>query len=83
MLAEDVRNAVQASNKSGPSSSNSVGGASSNATPAVEEIVASLSNDSTIQNAYRDEVKGNVSQRLKNDPDFEPEKYPNSSKYFK
>ncbi|KAG5677245.1 hypothetical protein PVAND_007017 [Polypedilum vanderplanki] len=86
MLSEDVRNAVQSSYKSGPSSSSSnasVAITSNNSSTPVDEIVASLSNDPTIQNAYRDEVKANVSQRLKNDVDFEAEKYPNSSKYFK
>ncbi|XP_070489869.1 large proline-rich protein BAG6 isoform X4 [Chironomus tepperi] len=81
LIADDVRSALHVSNKSGPSSS-SGGGSSSNNAP-IDEIVSSISNDPTIQNAYKDEVKGNISQRLKNDPDFEPEKYPNSSKYFK
>ena len=79
MLAEDIRGAVQANQKSGPSSSSTAPSANN----VVDEIVASLSNDPTIQSAYRDEVKGSVNQRLKNDKDFEPEKYPNSSKYFK
>lgn len=81
MLAEDLRHAVQANNKSGQSSSSQ--STSSNSAPAVEEIVATISNDSTIQNAYRDEVKANMSQRLKNEKDFESDKYPKSSKYFK
>lgn len=79
LISDDVRTAIHSNNKSGPSSSN---GSSSSSAP-VDEIVASISNDPTIQSAYKDEIKGNISQRLKNDPDFEPDKYPNSSKYFK
>lgn len=80
MLGEDVKNAIQASNKSGASSSQ---GSSSSSAPAVEEVVASISNDPTIQNAYRDEIKTHLSQRVKNDSDFDAEKHPNTSKYFK
>lgn len=81
LIAEDVRNAISTNDKSGPSSSNA-GSSSSTAVP-VDEIVAAISHDPSIQSAYKDEIKGNISQRLKNDADFEPEKYPNSSKYFK
>jgi hypothetical protein len=81
LIADDVRSALHTTNKSGPSSSS--GGSSSSNNAPIDEIVSSISNDPSIQNAYKDEVKGNLSQRLKNDPDYEPEKYPNSSKYFK
>jgi hypothetical protein len=87
MLAEDVRSALNASNKSGPSSSqqNVSGSSASNnhSNASVDDIVASISSDPTIVNAYREEVKGSVSQRVKNDDDFKPEKFPSSSKHFK
>lgn len=80
MIAEDVKSALQSSSKSAASSSQ---GTSSSSAPAIEEIVASISNDSSIQNAYRDEMKTHLSQRVKSDPDFDAEKHPNTSKYFK
>lgn len=81
MLSEDVKNAVQSSSKSAASSSSQ--GTSSSSAPAVEEVVASISNDPAIQNAYREEMKTHMSQRVKSDPDFDAEKHPNTSKYFK
>lgn len=80
MLSEDVKNAVQSSSKSAASSSQ---GTSSTSAPAVEEVVASISNDPAIQNAYREEMKTHLTQRVKSDPDFDVEKHPNTSKYFK
>ena len=80
MVAEDVRHAVQS--KSGSSSGSSHSNSASSSA-AVDEIVATISNDATIQSAYRDEIKGSITQRLKNDADFDSEKFPNSSKYFK
>lgn len=80
MLAEDVRGAVQSTSKSAASSSTQ--GTSSSA-PALDDVVAAISNDPTIQSAYREEMKANLSQRVKNDTDFESDKYPNSSKYLK
>lgn len=82
MLAEDVRGAVQSTSKSAASSSTQTQGTSSSA-PALDDVVAAISNDPTIQSAYREEMKANLSQRVKNDTDFESDKYPNSSKYLK
>lgn len=80
MLAEDVRGAVQSTSKSAASSSTQ---GTSSSGPAIEEVVAAISNDATIQSAYREEMKANLSQRVKSDPDYESDKYPNSSKYLK
>lgn len=81
MLAEDIRQAVQSTGKTGAASSSQ--GTSSGSATAVDEVVAAIAGDSTIQNAYREEMKTNLSQRIKDDADFESEKYPNSSKYLK
>lgn len=81
MIADDVRGAIQSTSSSSSSSSNHHGASSSQ--PAVDEVVAAISNDPTIQSAYREEMKANLSQRIKNDPDYESEKYPHSSKYLK
>jgi large proline-rich protein BAG6 len=74
LVADGVRQVVRASSSSSSSARNP---------PQVDEIVSAIANDSAILNAYRDEVKTNVSQRLKNDPDYDADKYPNSSKAFK
>lgn len=46
-------------------------------------MVAAISNDPAVLSAYCDEVKANVNQRLKDDPDYDEEMHPNSSKTFK
>lgn len=49
----------------------------------IGEIVESLTSDPSFMNAFRDEVKDTLSDRLKNDPDFDESKFPSSSKAFK
>lgn len=78
LVADGVRQVVSSTKKASTSSSSS----SRNAPP-TDEIVAAIVNDPAVLSAYRDEVKANVSQRLKSDPDFDDEKYPSSSKAFK
>lgn len=78
LIADGVRQTVVSTKRSASSSSST----SRNAQPS-EELVAAISNDPAVLSAYREEVKATVSQRLKNDPDFDEEKYPNCSKAFK
>lgn len=75
LVADGVRQVVASTNKASTSSS------SSRTAPSTDEIVAAISNDPAVLSAYRDEVKANVNQRLK-DPDFDEEQHPNSSKAF-
>lgn len=49
----------------------------------IGEIVESLTSDPGFMNAFRDEVKETLSDRLRNDPDYDESKYPSSSKAFK
>ena len=81
MISEDLRNAIQSSSNASVGSSQ--GTSSSSNVPQIDDVIASVSNDSTVQNAYREEMKSNLTQRRKSDQDFEPEKHPHSSKYFK
>lgn len=82
LVADGVRNAIQTIKKPASSSSSTSRAQTSNGPP-IDEVVAAISNDPAVQSAYRDEVKANVTHRLQNDPDFDAEKYPSSSKYFK
>ena len=80
LVSEDVRQVVASAKKASASSSSS--SSARNAVP-IDDIVAAISNDPAVLSVYRDEVKANVSQRLKIDPDYDDEKYPHSSKAFK
>lgn len=78
LVADGVRQVAAATKKPPTSSSSS----SRNAQP-TDDIVSAISSDPAVLNAYRDEVKSIAGQRLKNDPDYDEEKYPHSSKAFK
>jgi large proline-rich protein BAG6 len=69
LLADGVRDAVRTSG---------VNSSSVN----VEELAANIASDPIIQSSYREALKENIKEKLKNDPDFDPEKYPNSSKFI-
>lgn len=71
IIQDCVQNSIS-STRSLPSQSQPIG-----------EIVESLSTDPSFINAFRDEVKETLSDRLRNDPDFDETKYPSSSKAFK
>lgn len=77
LVAEGVRQVAAATKKPPTSSSSS----SRNAQP--DDLVSAISSDPAVLSAYRDEVKAIANQRLKNDPDYDGEKYPHSSKAFK
>ena len=48
----------------------------------VEEVTAAIINDPAIQSSYREAVNTNIQERLKTDKDFNPTKFPNTSKFF-
>ncbi|CAO1362539.1 unnamed protein product [Diamesa serratosioi] len=81
LIADGVRNAVQTGKKPIASSSRS-NQPQNSAGPAIDQVVAVISQDPAIQASYRDELRTQISQRLRNDPDYKPENYPNCSKYF-
>lgn len=49
----------------------------------IEQILDEISEDVELQHAYEDYIKSAVETRLKSDYDYCPEKFENSSKYFK
>lgn len=49
----------------------------------LDHILATISNDSSVQAAYEEYIKSAVEARLRSDYDYCPEKFENSSKYFK
>lgn len=77
LVASGVREVIAATKKAASSSS------SSQRVAPNEDIVTAISNDPAVLNAFRDEIKANASQRMKNDPDFDAEKHPTVSKAFK
>lgn len=70
LLSDGVRRALQ-----------NVGASSSNPS-SVDEMTAAISSDPSAQLSYREALRSNIQERLKTDPDFTPDKFPNSSKYF-
>ena len=48
-----------------------------------DHLLTSIANDQDLQDAYEDYLKAAVEARLKTDYDYCPEKFENSSKYFK
>ncbi|CAO1317328.1 unnamed protein product [Diamesa tonsa] len=81
LIADGVRNAIQTGKKPVASSSRS-NQPQTTAGPALDDVVAAISQDPAIQASYRDELRTQISQRLRNDPDYKPDNYPNCSKYF-
>lgn len=74
LIAEGVKEVV-ATVKKNPQSSNP--------TQPVDQIAAAISSDPAVIAAFRDELKTTANQRVNNDPDFDAEKFPSSSKSFK
>lgn len=77
LVADNVRQVLSANKKT------TVTASSSRNLPPSEEIIDAISNDPAVLNAYREEMRANASQRLKNDPDADESKHPHSSKAFK
>ncbi|XP_059485731.1 large proline-rich protein BAG6 [Neocloeon triangulifer] len=48
-----------------------------------EQLAKAASSDTTLQAAYKEEVKKSVQQQLSLNPDFSAERHPNANKYFK
>lgn len=53
-----------------------------NGAVSVDDITTAISNDTNVQNSYKETLKSTVQERLQNDPEFNPDRFPNSSKYF-
>ncbi|XP_037931262.1 large proline-rich protein bag6-B isoform X3 [Teleopsis dalmanni] len=74
LLADNVRNAITAV---GVTSSTA-----SNLPQSVDEITSSIASDATVQASFVEAVRTNVRDRLKKDPDYKPEKYPQTAKFI-
>jgi hypothetical protein len=72
MISECVRETMSATRSLGAQQSQNM-----------DQLVTSISNDSAITNAFREEVKDVLTERVKKDPDFDEKKYPSSSRAFK
>ncbi|XP_075161945.1 uncharacterized protein LOC142234660 isoform X2 [Haematobia irritans] len=55
---------------------------SSNQPQTPDEIARAIASDSAVQSACIDTVRVNVRERLKKEPDYEPEKFPKSAKFI-
>lgn len=51
-------------------------------TTPVADIANSIVSDPMLQTSYKEALKSSVQDRLKNDPDFDADRFPNSSKFF-
>lgn len=69
MLADGIRCAITASGVPPTNTS-------------VADIANSIVSDTTLQTSYKEALKSTVQDRLKNDADFDADRFPNSSKYF-
>lgn len=49
----------------------------------LDQIIDTISNDLDLQRAYEDYIKSAIELRLKSDDDFSPQRFENSSKYFR
>lgn len=56
---------------------------SSSSPDSLDRVLGSISSDSDLQAAYEDYIKSAVEARLRSDYDYSPQKFENSSKYFK
>lgn len=48
-----------------------------------EEIASAIASDTNIQSIYTEALRTNLRERLKVDPDFKPENYPQTEKFLK
>lgn len=71
LVSEGVRRVVQSSGLN-----------STNPNITIDDVTAAISTDTAVQSSYREAMKSSVQERLKNDPDYNAERFPNSSKYF-
>lgn len=46
------------------------------------DLNSDLSTNHPLINAYKDEIHNTIRQRLSEDPDYNPEEYPNAEKFF-
>lgn len=60
-----------------------ISSSSSHNTESLDQVLGTISGDPNLQDAYEDYIKTAVEARLRSDYDYCPQKFENSSKYFK
>lgn len=49
----------------------------------MENLTNEVTENSELQSAFEDQISSTLSERLENDSDYRPERFPNSEEYFK
>ena len=86
LVSDGVKKVVQTSGIQNPSSSSASsgsGGNNSSSATSLDDIASNIAGDVTVQSSYSEAMRATVRERLTNDPDFDDERFPNCSKYFK
>lgn len=87
LISDGVRQAFHSSNINPASvfssNANVASGNSTNDAPAtLDELASTISEDSAVHRAFCETMKSSVRERLAKDPDYDPKRFPNCSKYF-
>ncbi|XP_037718964.1 large proline-rich protein bag6-A isoform X7 [Drosophila subpulchrella] len=75
LIANGVQRAIQSAGLGGTS------GSASSSSISVDAVIGSIAHDSAIQASYTDAVRNGVRERIKQDADFKPSKYPQIAKF--
>jgi len=75
LIANGVQRAIQNAGLGGTS------GSASSSSISVDSVIGSIAHDSAIQASYTDAVRNGVRERIKQDADFKPSKYPQIAKF--
>lgn len=65
------------------SMASALGAAGMRSGPEVDVIAQRAGQDSNLRTAYREQVRSTLRHNLNSNPDYLPDKYPNTTKYFK
>ncbi|XP_055378657.1 large proline-rich protein BAG6 isoform X2 [Condylostylus longicornis] len=85
LIADGIKKTIQIAGvtQSTSSSSNNNGNISNNSSNTnINDISVAIASDSVTQNSYIEALRTSIQDRLKNDQNYDPKKFPNSSKYF-
>lgn len=79
LISSGVNIAIQSVVGNGAASTSTV--VRTGQTPA--EIAESIANDTSVQNSYKEAVRDSIRERVQNDPNYIPEKYPKINELVK
>lgn len=60
-----------------------LGAAGMSSGPEVDVVAQRAGQDCSLRTAYREQVRATLQHNLNSHPDYLPDKYPNTTKYFK